>query len=152
MELGHLLIRSGLTYPEASSKVCHDSFCQLGNSVSLPWVIYYGAFYLHVVSSFYCIPVICLKFGVIFNIELKYILFNRIQLYFIQFYSIFSLIKETKYLLAKFGLGSYTVGTVSFEIMCLNLPYILFLHIPVRAVGWGTVLQIGRSRVLFPIV
>jgi len=49
MELGHLLTRSGLTYPEVSSKVCHDSFCQLGNSVSLPWVIYYGAFYLHVV-------------------------------------------------------------------------------------------------------
>jgi len=51
-----------LTYPEVSSKVCHDSFCQLGNSVSLPWVIYYGAFYLHVVSNFSCIPVICLKF------------------------------------------------------------------------------------------
>jgi len=49
-----LLTRSGLTYPEVSSKVCHDSFCQLGNSVSLPWVIYYGAFYLHVVSSFIC--------------------------------------------------------------------------------------------------
>jgi hypothetical protein len=32
MELGHLLTRSGLTYPEVSSKVCHDSFCQLGNS------------------------------------------------------------------------------------------------------------------------
>jgi len=52
MELGYLLTRSGLTYPGVSSKVCHDSFCQLGNSVSLPWVIYYGAFYLHVVSSF----------------------------------------------------------------------------------------------------
>jgi len=48
--LGHLLTRSGLTYPEVSSNVCHDSFCQLGNSVSLPWVIYYGAFYLHVVE------------------------------------------------------------------------------------------------------
>ena len=51
MELGHLLTRSGLTYPEVSSKVCHDSFCQLGNSVSLSWVIYYETFYLHVVSS-----------------------------------------------------------------------------------------------------
>ena len=40
MELGHLLTRSGLTYPEVSSKLCHDSFCQLGNSVSLPGVIY----------------------------------------------------------------------------------------------------------------
>jgi len=58
MELGHLLTRSGLTYLEVSSKVCYDSFCQLGSSVSLPWVIYYGAFYLHVVSSFSYIPVI----------------------------------------------------------------------------------------------
>ena len=55
MELGHLLTRSRLTYTEVSSKVCHDSFCQLENSVSLPWVIYHGAFYLHVVSSFSCI-------------------------------------------------------------------------------------------------
>jgi hypothetical protein len=38
-ELGHLLTRSGLTYPEVSSKVCHNSFSQLGNSVSLSWVI-----------------------------------------------------------------------------------------------------------------
>jgi hypothetical protein len=45
--LGHLLTRSGLTYPEVSSKVCHDSFCQLGNSVLLPSVIYYRAFCLH---------------------------------------------------------------------------------------------------------
>jgi hypothetical protein len=44
MELGHLLTHSTLTYPEVSSKVCHDSFCQLENSVSLPWVIYYEAF------------------------------------------------------------------------------------------------------------
>jgi hypothetical protein len=58
MQLGHLLTRSGLTYPEVSSKVCHDSFCQLGNSVSLPWVICYEAFYLHVVSSSSCIPII----------------------------------------------------------------------------------------------
>ena len=35
MELGHLT-RSGLTYPEVSSKVCHDSFCQLGNSQGCP--------------------------------------------------------------------------------------------------------------------
>ena len=40
---GHLLTRSGLTYPEVSSKVYHDSFCQLGSSVSLPWVIYLEA-------------------------------------------------------------------------------------------------------------
>jgi len=61
-ELGHLLTRSGLTCPKVSSKVYHDSFCQLGSSISLPWVIYFEAFYLHVVSSFSCIPVICPKF------------------------------------------------------------------------------------------
>ena len=61
MVLGHLLTRSGLTYPEVSSKVCHDSFCQLGNSVSLPWVIYYGAFYLHVVIIIIIIIIIVKK-------------------------------------------------------------------------------------------
>ena len=61
MELGHLLTRSGLTYPELSSKVYHDSFCQMDSSISLPWVIYFDTFYLHVVSSFSCIPVICPK-------------------------------------------------------------------------------------------
>jgi hypothetical protein len=45
MDLGHLLALSGLTYPEVTSKVYHDSFCQSGSSVSLPWVIYYEAFY-----------------------------------------------------------------------------------------------------------
>ena len=72
MELGHLLTRSGLTFPEVSSKVCHDSFCQLGNSVSLLWVIYYRAFFLHVVSSFSCIPLICLKL-VLFLIPLQFV-------------------------------------------------------------------------------
>ena len=41
MALGHSLTRSGLTYPEVLSKVYYDSFCQLGSSVSLPWVIYF---------------------------------------------------------------------------------------------------------------
>jgi hypothetical protein len=45
MELGHFLNRSGLTNPEVSSKVFLDYFCQLGNIVSLPWVIYYEPFY-----------------------------------------------------------------------------------------------------------
>jgi len=79
MELGHLLTRSGLTYPEVSSKVCHDSFCQLANSVSLPWVIYYEAFYLQVVSSFSCIPVIYLKL-VLFLIPLQFLMDIRYML------------------------------------------------------------------------
>ena len=53
MELGHLLTCSSLTYPEVSSNVCHNSFCQLENSVSLPWVIYYEAFYLRLHLTFY---------------------------------------------------------------------------------------------------
>ena len=35
MELGPLLTRSVLVYPEVSSKVCHDSFCQSESSVSV---------------------------------------------------------------------------------------------------------------------
>ena len=61
MQLSHLLTRSSLTYPEVSSKVYHESFCQLWSSISLPWVIYFEAFYLHVLSSFPFIPVICPK-------------------------------------------------------------------------------------------
>ena len=61
MDLVHWLTRSGLTYPEVSSKVYYDSFCQLGSSVSLHWVIYFEAFYLHVLSSFSRIPVVCPK-------------------------------------------------------------------------------------------
>ena len=72
MEMGHLLTRSGLTYPEVCSKVYHDSFCQLGSSISLPWVIYFEAFYLHVVSSFSCIPVICPKL-VLFLTPLQFV-------------------------------------------------------------------------------
>ena len=72
MELGHFLTRSGLTYPEVSSKVYHDSFCQLGSSISLPWVIYFEAFYLYFVSSFSCIPVICPKL-VLFLTPLQFV-------------------------------------------------------------------------------
>ena len=72
MELGHLLTRSGLTHPEVSSKVYHDSFCQLASSVSLPWVIYFEAFYLYVVSSFTCIPVNCPKL-VLFLAPLQFV-------------------------------------------------------------------------------
>ena len=71
MQLGHLLTRSGLTYPEVSSEVYHDTFCQLDSSVSLPWVIYFGTFYI-VVSSFSCIPVICPKL-VLFLTPLQFV-------------------------------------------------------------------------------
>ena len=77
MELGHLLTRSDLTYPEVSSKVYHDSFCQLGSSILLPWVIYFEAFYLHVVSSFSCIPVICPKLVLLVTpLQFMHLFFN----------------------------------------------------------------------------
>ena len=72
MQLGHLLTRSCLTYPEVSSKVYHDSCCQSDSSVSLPWVIYFQAFYLHIVSSFSSIPVICSKL-VLFLAPLRFV-------------------------------------------------------------------------------
>ena len=72
MELGHLLNRFGLTYPEVASKVYHDSFSPLMSSVSLPWVIYFEAFYLYVASSFSCIPVICPKL-VLFLAPLQFV-------------------------------------------------------------------------------
>ena len=72
MQLGHLLTRAGLTYPEVSSKIYHDSFCQLDSSVSLPWVICFEAFYLHVVSSFSFIQVICPKL-VLFLTPLQFV-------------------------------------------------------------------------------
>ena len=70
MELGHLLTRSGLTYLEVSSEVYHVSCCQLGNSVSLSWVVCHKAFCLHVVSSSSSIPVVCLE-PVLFLIPLQ---------------------------------------------------------------------------------
>ena len=90
MELGHLLTRSGLTYPEVSSKVYHDSFCQVGSSVSLHWVIYFDAFYLHVVSSFSFIPVICPKL-VLFLTPLQFVhLFCNLSKCILLFFSCIS--------------------------------------------------------------
>ena len=82
MELGHLLTRSDFTYLEVSSKVYHDSFCQHGSSISLPWVTYFEAFYLHVVSSFSCIPVICPKLLLFSNpLQLVHLFCNLSQVY-----------------------------------------------------------------------
>jgi len=88
--VGPLLTRSGLTYPELSSKVCLDSFCQMGNSVSLSWVIYYKAFCLHVVSIFCCIPIICPKL-VLFLIPLQFVyLFCNLSKCILLFFSCIS--------------------------------------------------------------
>jgi len=70
VELGHLLTRSGLTHLEVSSEVFHDSFCQLGYSVSLSWVVCHETFCLHFVSSSFFIPVVYLE-PVLFLIPLQ---------------------------------------------------------------------------------
>ena len=76
-----MLTRSGLTYPEVSSKVCHDS-SQLGNTV-----IYYEGFHLHVVSSFCYIPVIFPK-SVLFLIPLQFVyLFYNLSKCILLFFS-----------------------------------------------------------------
>ena len=51
MELGHLLTRYGLTCPEVSSKVYHDSFCQLGSSISFPWI------FIHLLCNKCCMQI-----------------------------------------------------------------------------------------------
>ena len=90
MELGHLLARSGLTYPEVSSKVYHDSLCPLGSSFSLHCVIYFVAWYLHVVFSFSCIPVICPKL-VLFLTPLQFVhLFCNLSSCILLFFSCIS--------------------------------------------------------------
>jgi hypothetical protein len=61
MQLGHLLTRSGLTCPEASTKVCHDSFCRSGSSVSLSWVVYYEALCINYVI------IICVNNNAVIN-------------------------------------------------------------------------------------
>ena len=64
MELGHLLTRSGLTYPEVSSKVYHDSFCQLGSSFIILGNLFRGIlFTCYVQLVLYSMS----KIGVIFN-------------------------------------------------------------------------------------
>ena len=90
MQLGHLLTRSGLTYPEVSSKVYRDSFRQSESSVSLPRVIYFEAFKLHVVSSFSRIPVICPKL-VLFLTTLQFVhLFCNLSKCILLFFSYIS--------------------------------------------------------------
>ena len=90
MELGHLLTRSGLTYLEVSSEVCHDSFCQFGNSVSLSWAVCREAFCLHVVSSSSCIPAVYLE-PVLFLIHLQCVnLFCNLPKYILLFFSYMS--------------------------------------------------------------
>ena len=90
MELGHLLTHSGLTYLEVSSEVCHDSFCQLGNSVSLSWVVCHEEFCLHDVSSSSCIPVVYLE-PVLFLILLQCVnLFCNLPKYILLFFSYIS--------------------------------------------------------------
>ena len=67
MELGHLLISSGLTHLDVSSVVSPGSFCLLFCSPLLFTVICYEAFCLHVVSSFFCSPLFHPNLGLYLN-------------------------------------------------------------------------------------
>ena len=97
MQLGHLLTRSVLTYPEVSSKVYHESFCQLGSNISLLWVIYFEAFCLHVISRFSCIPLICPKL-VLFLTPLQFVhLFCNLSKCILLFFSCISCISSFPY-------------------------------------------------------
>ena len=81
MELGRFLTRSGLKYPEVSSKVYHDFFSQLES---------FEAFYLHVVTSFSPIPVICPKL-VLFLTPLQFVhLFCNLSKFIPLFFSCIS--------------------------------------------------------------
>jgi len=53
MELGHLLTHSGVTGLEVSLMVSPAFFCLLVCSVLVFSVIYYGAFCLHVATTFF---------------------------------------------------------------------------------------------------
>ena len=80
MQLGHLLTCSGLTRLEVSVMVSCGFFCTLVRSFSVFSVICYGAFCLHVATSFFCIPVFCPKLG------LYLFLCNLCVLYSVQIY------------------------------------------------------------------
>ena len=63
METGHLLTQCDLTHPEVSSMVSPGSFCLWVCSILLSLVICCEAFCLHVVSHFFCSPVLSPKLG-----------------------------------------------------------------------------------------
>ena len=63
MQLGHLLISSGLTFLGVSLMVSPGSFCLLVCSFLLFSAIYYEAFCLYVAKNVFYIPVFCPKLG-----------------------------------------------------------------------------------------
>jgi len=67
MELGHLLTRFGLTYSEFSSKVYHDSFCQVGSSVSITLGNLFRGILFTCFIQFHLYSCNMSKIGVIFN-------------------------------------------------------------------------------------
>ena len=116
MELGHLLTHFGLTYPEVCSNFYHDSFCQLGSSVSLPWVFYFEAFYLHTVSIFSCISVIRQKLVLFFN-SYNYSLSYPTVILTFSWYTLFSQTRKWRP-----SHSSITVSPGMQEMPSLNMP------------------------------
>jgi hypothetical protein len=58
------------------------ALCQSHSTVSLPWVVYYEALCLNVVSSFSCIPVIFQKFDLFLNpLQFVYLFWKSVPVY-----------------------------------------------------------------------
>ena len=76
MELGHLLTRSGFTRHHVPFMVFPGFFCLFVCISFLSSVIYYVAFCLYVVTSFFCIPVSCPNLGLHF-VLLHFFFFNN---------------------------------------------------------------------------
>ena len=126
MESGHLLTRSGLTYVEVSSEVCHDSFCQLGNTVSLSWIVCREAFCLHVLSSSSCIPVVCLE-PVLFLIPLQCVNLFCNSILLIYFISAAVILLASLALIVHVSLPYNT--TLTLQLLCdISFAYIYFFH------------------------
>jgi len=127
MESGHLLTRSGLTYVEVSSEVCHDSFCQLGNTVSLSWIVCREAFCLHVLSSSSCIPVVCLE-PVLFLIPLQCVNLFCNSILLIYFISAAVILLASLALIVHVSLPYNT--TLTLQLLCdISFAYIYFFFI-----------------------
>jgi len=95
-----------------------------GGSISLPWVIYFEAFYLHVLSSFSCIPVICPKL-VLFLTPLQFVyLFCNLSKCILLFFSCISIsaaviLLASPALIVQVSLSYNKTGRASVLYMCI---------------------------------
>ena len=138
-----LLTRSGLTYPEVSSKVYHDSFCQMGSSISLPWINCLEAFHLHVLSSFSFFPIICPKF-LLFLTPLQFVhLFCKLSKCILLFFSCNSIFFFMLNILWHFSFSLHFFVSEYFYITCM---FRILLH----QTGEASSTQIPSYSVVVP--